>query len=194
MFLMIFIQIIRIILIVMTGYYVYKHNYKVILPAIAVFLLTFLLFLLNKVFHLTIDTFGSILYIVVIFMSLFLGSALRLYDRYAWWDRVIHFLSGVVFISFGIAILNRAGDLGKFSILFFSFAFSNTLHIWWEIGEYISDYFFHTDHQRWQKHNKTVNHLPKNAIQPAGLVDTMNDILLCNAGSIAACVVWWFIM
>lgn len=193
-FLEIYVNLIRVIFIVLSVYYIFKHDLKKLKSTVIVFALTFVLVLLDRMFKLKIDLFGSVLYFIVISMSIFLGSSLGFYDKYSWWDRVLHFLCGILFISFGIPLANKMGIMNKLGTLFFGLTLSTTLHVIWEIAEYAVDYFAHTDHQRWQKHYKTKNHLSPNAVQPAGLVDTMNDIIICMAGTVAACAVWWFIL
>lgn len=193
-FIDIYINLIRLLFIILTIYYLFKRDFKKIKATIVVFVLSFLLSFLDRFFNLQIDLLGKILYFLIISMSVYLGGALKFYDKYAWWDRVLHFLSGVLFVSFGIAMANKMEISTILGTLFFSFTLSTALHAIWEVGEYIIDRFAHTDHQRWQKHNDTNNHLSEKAIQPAGLVDTMNDIIVCMVGTIIACFVWWFIL
>lgn len=193
-FIDIYVNLMRITLIILTIYHIFKHDFKKIKSTVLVFILTFLPVFLEKVFYIKIDSLGSILYFTAIFMSIYLGSELKFYDKYSWWDRAIHFMFGIVFVSFGIVIASKMSVAGKFSMLFFSFTLSTTLHALWEVAEYLVDCIAHTDHQRWQKNYSTINHVSEKAIQPAGLVDTMNDIIICMISTIIACMVWWFIL
>ena len=193
-FLDVYVNLIRIALIIIIIYYIYKLNFKLIVSNMIVFLLTFLLIFLDKIFHLKIDLLGGALYYTIIFMAISLGGSLKFYDQYAWWDRLIHFLSGIAFVSFGIAISGKTDGLNKFSVLLFSLTFSVTLHVVWEIAEYAADCIKHTNHQRWQKRHNSNSHNSEKSIQPAGLVDTMNDIIICILGTIIACSIWWFIL
>lgn len=189
-----YINLVRIILIILSAYHIKKRNLKAILSAAAVVGLTFLPYALERVMDIQLDFLGRVLYIAIIVMSVYLGSSLKYYDKYYWWDIVIHFLSGIVFVSFGIALSKKAANLSSFSILLFSFTLSVTLHVIWEVLEYIVDCMFHTDNQRWQKVSASNNHVSESAIQPAGLVDTMNDTLICIAGTAVSCVIWWFVL
>lgn len=193
-FLTIYTNIIRIIFIALTIYYIVKHDFKKTKSTIIVFMFTFVPILLDKIFSIKADLFGNILYFTIIVMSIYLGSELKFYDKFVWWDRTLHFLCGIMFVSFGIPLAEKIGIVNKAGILFSCFTLSSTLHVLWEIAEYIADSIVHTDHQRWQKRCKTRNHLSPKAIQPAGLVDTMNDIIICMTGTLAACTVWWFII
>jgi hypothetical protein len=124
-------------------------------------------------------------------MGTYLGSGFRFYDLYLWWDRSLHFLSGILFFSFGIALTEKVPGVGLAGTLIFSFALSLALHEIWEVLEFLADSIFHTDHQHWQKHSSVVNHQPKSAIQPPGLVDTMVDTIAGIIGTIVACLGWW---
>jgi len=127
-------------------------------------------------------------------MGLYLGEGLKFYNRYFWWDLLVHFLAGITFVNFGIAIASTVDNLSTFHILFFSLSFSVFLHTLWEVFEYVLDCISRTNHQRWQKNTNDKIHLSKSALQPAGLVDTMHDMVASIVGSLAACVVWCVIL
>lgn len=182
------------ILFVLAVYHVFKRQFKIMISLILIFILSYLSALSDKVFQVRIDPFSNFLYLCVLFMALYLGGSRGFYDRYKWWDRSIHFLSGVGFAGFGNAIAGTQSGITRFGILLFSFTFSVTLHVVWEVLEYISDCLSHGNAQRWQKIHASNNHMPKKAIQPAGLVDTMNDTIFCIAGSGLAIIIWWFII
>lgn len=181
------------ILLALAAFHFFKHQYKEMKAALVTFILSFLTVLLDKLVHVNVDAFSSFLYFVIIFMALYLGSSLRFYDRYKWWDRTIHLLSGASFTGFGIAIAGNNPGTTKWLALLFSFSFSITLHMFWEVLEYLSDCITHKNAQRWQKVNDSVNHVSDKAIQPAGLVDTMNDSICCMIGTILAVIAWWMV-
>lgn len=182
------------ILIVLGIYHIFKRQLKVVISIVITSVLSFLSFFLDKIFHIKIDSFSNLIYLVVIFMALYLGGSLKFYDKYKYWDRYIHALSGIGFVGFGIAIAESNPDVKRLGLLFFSFTFSITIHALWEVLEYISDCLFRGNAQRWQINHNSVNHVSKKAIQPAGLVDTMNDMICCIIGSVLAIIAWWFIL
>lgn len=192
-FLAVYVNLIRVVFVGLAVYYIFKRDFKKMKSAVIVFILTFLLVFLEKILHIQIDAIGGGIYYTVLFLSIYLGSELGFYDKYSWWDRALHFLCGIMFVSFGVPLGSKMGITSQFWRLFFCLTLSTTLHVFWEIAEYIVDCISRTDHQRWQKHSKSKNHVSEKAIQPAGLVDTMNDIIICMIGTIASCVVWWFL-
>lgn len=186
--------IFRIVLILLAVYHIMKKEFKVIFSIIFILAISYLSNFLNTVFQIRIDNFSNFIYLIIIFMSLYLGGSLKFYDKFKWWDRAIHFLSGAGFMGFGIAIAHLDFGIIKWIILLFGFSFSITLHVFWELLEYINDCLFHGNAQRWQKIHSSNNHVSENAIQPAGLVDTMNDNICCLVGAMLAVIVWWFVL
>ncbi len=186
--------IFRCALFALVVYHIFKREFKIMKSVILVFVLSFLPELLDAVFHIRIDGFSIFVYLIILFMALYLGSSLLFYDKYKWWDRTIHFLSGVAFVGFGIALTGTNSGVIKYVILLFGFTFSITLHLIWEVLEYITDCITHSNAQRWQKVHTSHNHVSEKALQPAGLVDTMNDAICCITGAGLSILVWWFII
>ncbi len=178
------------LLIILALYYVFKHEYKIIKSIALMFVFSLLPAFARTFFRIKIDMFSILLYFVILFMAMYLGSSLKFYDKYKWWDRSIHFLSGAGFVGFGIAIISLNPGISKWAVIFFGATFSITLHVIWEILEYISDCLTHGNAQRWQKINANNNHLSEKALQPSGLVDTMNDFICCIVGVIPAVLLW----
>lgn len=189
----IFELIFRCLLIILAIYHVFRRQSKIVKAPALVLVLSFVPSVLTALFDMNIDTISIFLYDIILFMALYLGSSLRFYDKYWWWDRTLHLLSGIAGAGFGIALINLQPGIYKWIILSFGFTFSVTLHVFWEVLEYAVDYFFHENAQRWQKVHDSKNHVPEKAVQPAGLVDTMNDIICCLIGAVLAVIVWWVI-
>lgn len=183
--------IFRCTLLLLIIYHAYKGTYKISKAAALTLALSFLPMLLNTIFLISIDAFSCIIFYIILFMALYLGSSLGFYDRYQWWDRTIHCLSGVAFAGFGIAIGSLNSGILKSVILLLGFTFSLSIHLFWEVIEYISDCISHGNAQRWQKINASTNHISEKALQPAGLVDTMNDSICCILGAAISTVIWW---
>jgi putative membrane protein len=86
-----------------------------------------------------------------IIATLYLGPILGLYEKYPWWDSLLHFLSGplLVVIAFNILSVLEYKDLIKSSKtpIFFmlsSFIFSLAVHSIWELYEFLVDLLFGT--------------------------------------------------
>lgn len=186
--------IFRSLLIILGIYYIFKHQFKILFTIIFIFALSYLSFSIDKILNIKIDTFSNLIYLFIIFSSIYLGGSLKYYDKYKNWDRYIHVMSGICFVGFGIAIIGMTPGIELMIMLLFGFTFSITIHVFWELLEYISDCLFKSNAQRWQKHHDSINHISPKSLQPAGLVDTMNDTICCLIGATLATVVWWLLL
>lgn len=115
---------------------------------------------------------------IFVFLTLFLGSLNDFYERYAWWDTLLHFQSGILLGIIGfvlIYLLNRGGvgklGLSPFFLAFFATCFSMAVGVVWEIYEYAADSFFGFNMQR------------------TGLDDTMSDLIVNTVGALIVAVV-----
>ena len=116
--------------------------------------------------------------VTFIFISIFLGSLQGFYQKYAWWDGVLHFLSGLIFAVVGfilVYILNERKSkritMSPFFVSLFSVSFTLALSVVWEIYEYAMDVFFGYQ------------------MQEDGLPDTMSDLIVCTVGALIVGVI-----
>ena len=111
-------------------------------------------------------------------MSHFLGVTCELYGQIFWYDKFIHFLSGIITSFIAIYILEKIKNRHNllFNILFI-IAFSLMVASLWEIFEYLSSYYFNVDPQR---------------VALTGVSDTMKDIIVAFLGSILISLSYYF--
>lgn len=192
-FLSIYVNLIRLLIILITGFSIFKRDYKKIKPALIVLAFTFIPWALTLI-DFKINKFTEYLYPAFLFLAPFLGSGYRYYDKFSWWDRIVHFISGILFFGFGVSLAQTVPGIGIYAILIFGFILSLAMHEIWEVIEFIADSIGRTDHQHWQKRNPVINHQPKKALQPPGLVDTMSDIIAGIIGAAAAFLGWWAVL
>lgn len=186
----IYVNLFRIALVIAIGVHLVKHDHKRIALAAVAFALTFVPWLLGLI-DFQLNKLTLLLFPAVVFMAIYCGTGLKFYNRFSWWDRLIHVLSGILFFSFGVSLAQKAPGVGLAGILLFSFTMSLALHVIWEVLEYLADCITHADNQRWQKRSGDTIHLSPESVQPPGLVDTMNDIIACIIGTCIALLGWW---
>lgn len=130
---------------------------------------------LRRRFHIYLPPETELLAIVFIYVTLFLGEFGDFYNRFWWWDIVVHMGSGfllglVAFIL--VYVLNHAPrtelNLSPEFIALFAVVFALAVGALWEIFEFSMDNFLGLNMQR------------------SGLVDTMWDLIVALTG---ACVV-----
>lgn len=136
--------------------------------------------------------YGKGLLAIVIVLSI-LGSWFKFYQKFFWWDIVLHFISGICFVSIGLGIAKTVPNLSLIHMLIFSFTFSITLHVFWELYEFICDQFFNLNMQRWHfdanmpdTHGKIID------VRTPGVIDTMTDFIASISGSFLMCIGYLF--
>lgn len=102
--------------------------------------------------------------------TIFLGEVFDFYNRFWWWDIVMHFGSAIGFglIGFVIVLMMFKGDVYAAPpslMAMFAFAFAVSIGAIWEIFEYVMDQTFGLN------------------MQKSGLVDTMNDLIVDCCGA-----------
>lgn len=152
-------------------------NYQAGFESLAILLLTFLPLALDKHFRVTVPHEFETLAIVFIYLSLFLGEVQGYYERFWWWDLVLHagsgFLLGILGFLF-VYILNQNEridlHLGPGFTSTFAFMFSMTIGVLWEIFEFAMDSLFGMN------------------MQKSGLVDTMWDLIVDAGGALGIAI------
>lgn len=111
--------------------------------------------------------------IIFLYMTLFLGEVGGFYEKFWWWDVVLHTGSAVGFGLIGAIILILLFQEGKVKaspvwISVFAFSFAVAIGAVWEIFEFGMDQIFGMNMQR------------------SGLVDTMADLIVDSIGALLA--------
>jgi CDP-diglyceride synthetase len=133
--------------------------------------------------HVRIPAEFQLMAVVFVFASLFLGEILRYYDRYSWWDTMLHAWSGLLMGIFGFLLVhllneNRSidGQLRPGFVAFFAFLFALSVGTLWEIFEFAVDEMF------------------GQMMQTGGLGDTMWDLIFDALGAAAISTFgWWYL-
>ncbi|WP_299842969.1 hypothetical protein [uncultured Roseovarius sp.] len=109
---------------------------------------------------------------VVVFVAatLFLGEVFDFYERFWWWDIVLHIGSAIGFglVGFVLVFMMFQGDrfaAPHFAIAFFAFCFAVTIGVVWEVFEFMMDQLFGLN------------------MQKSGLLDTMGDLIVDMVGA-----------
>ena len=146
------------------------------LNAIATFgvlVVAFLPMLVGYRFHVQIPSEFEMLTVIFVYASLFLGDLQGFYDKYWWWDIMLHTSSGLILAIFGfllVYVINEHEDLElhmkPFFVALFAFMFSLGMGAIWEIFEFMLDTVFGMD------------------TQAGGLTDTMTDLIVDGIGAL----------
>lgn len=136
-------------------------------------------YLLEKFTRVRLQPRLVIAYFLFLIGSQCLGSFLDFYSQFPWWDKMLHFLSGILLAYVAFALLDRMTDestrqhLSAQIVFLFVLSFTAFVGVVWEIYEFSVDQLLHTQAQQ-------------------GNTDTMLDLIADTLGGLvtAAWVVW----
>jgi hypothetical protein len=173
--------IFRLLLIVAGIIAVYNYNWMSLFLVLITLLLTFIPSMIEKKYQFDIPSEIELLILFFIYAALYLGEFNSFYDKFWWWDLMLHTISGFSLGLFGfgfVHILNIEKSikvkLGPAFICIFAFCFSVSLGTIWEIYEFSMDSFIGLN------------------MQKSGLVDTMWDLIVDSIGALFISVLGWF--
>lgn len=124
-------------------------------------------------FGIKIPTRFAAAIIVFIFATLFLGEIRDFYEKYWWWDVILHTCSAVAFGLFGFIFIFMLFEGDRFAappiaIAFLSFCVAMAIGGVWELFEFAMDQIFGMN------------------MQKSGLIDTMWDLIVDALGALFA--------
>jgi len=132
-----------------------------------------------------------------IFAGTFLGQALSFFDRFFWWDTMLHAISGVILGLLAFALTSALNTskrtkvtLNPFYVALFSFTFAVAIGGLWEIGEYLMDWIFKTTMQCWN--DDPSLYFTGNDYQGAAIIDSMEDMIVSTIGAIIVSGIGFF--
>jgi hypothetical protein len=148
-------------------------EYKLVPVSGASLLLTFIPSILERSIKVSLPASFQVILLIFIFAAQFLGEIFNYYERFWWWDILLHSWSGVLLGTIGfllVYILNTASGvdviMSPFFIAFFALCFAVTCGVVWEVFEFTMDVVFSTN------------------MQKSGLIDTMGDLIVDAGGGL----------
>lgn len=159
-----------------------QHWFNVFLIS-GIVIITFFPIFLKKRFEVEIPAEFKLMAIGFIFASVFLGEVHDYYDRFWWWDIVLHTSSGFLLGIIGfllVYVLNETEqislDMKPGFVAFFAFLFALGMGVVWEIFEFTIDQLFATNMQKPMLGDNS------------GLTDTMFDLIVDTIGALIIAV------
>ncbi|MBT55830.1 MAG: hypothetical protein CMF72_20835 [Mameliella sp.] len=108
--------------------------------------------------------------VLFIFATLFLGEVADFYERFWWWDVMLHFMSALSFGLMGFLLIFMLFEGDRYAappwaLAALAFCVGVSIGAMWEIFEFSMDQLFGMN------------------MQKSGLVDTMTDLIIDTAGA-----------
>lgn len=151
---------------------VYRMDWLNIFIIATIILLTLIPMRVSTRFSIAIPVEVEVMTIALIYASLYLGEIGDYYEKFWWWDILLHSGSGFLFGMLGFLMIWFLNEdkrvhlaLNPFFMSVFSFSFSIVTGVIWEIFEFFMDQTFGMN------------------MQKSGLVDTMWDMIVVCLGA-----------
>lgn len=151
------------------------HEFTMYLALIGSALLPFLVPIYGVVSKKPLPGILSIAFAVFVFFSCDLGSAAGLYDRFFYWDLLMHGIFGFIcsLTIFTLLVRWNGSKLNPIGFMVLIFVFTMGIAAIWEILEYITDLMTGGDAQRVAE---------SVALGKSPVADTMEDMIVAIAG------------
>lgn len=169
----IIINILRLTLIFAVGASIFYNSWFNLFISSFTIILTFAPAWIGKKYNINIPLDFELVIILFIYTSLFLGEIINFYNYFWWWDILLHFSSAIAFAFIGFIVLFILFKTNKINsqpiwVAIFSFCFSISIGVMWEIFEFSMDQAFGLN------------------MQKSGLIDTMGDLMSDGIGAMLA--------
>lgn len=173
---------------------------RMVFNAVSCFFMLVLLVLpvfVKKFFNIRIPHVILVIYVIFAFSGIILGDVINFFDKFKYWDSLLHFSSGILLASLGFILINTLNKADSVSLrlspIFVSvsvFCFALALGAIWEIIEYACDDLFGTSMQTFLS-STGGSVADENAVYLVGheaLKDTMWDLILDAGGALIIAV------
>lgn len=142
--------------------------------------LSFLPLVLGRRFRARLPAEMELLAVGFLYASLFLGEVHGYYERFWWWDALLHIGSGFLLGILGFLMVHLLNEDERVEmhmkpgfVAIFAFLFAVGLGALWEIFEFAMDQLFGMN------------------MQKSGLVDTMWDLIVDTVGALTVSILGW---
>jgi uncharacterized membrane protein YjdF len=158
-------------------------NYEGLFIVILTLILTFYPNILERRFRVYLPSSIQVIITLFIFAAQYLGEIRNFYERFWWWDIMLHTTSGFVLGIIGfmfVYLLNKNYDtnvtLSPIFIALFAFCFAVMIGAIWEIYEFGMDRLVGFNMQKFREAGQD------------GLIDTMVDLIVDSIGALVVSV------
>lgn len=162
---------------------VFIKDYDGIFIVALTLVLTFYPNILERRFRVYLPSFIQVIITLFIFAAQYLGEIKNFYERFWWWDIMLHTTSGFILGIIGfmfVYLLNKNYDtnvtLSPIFIALFAFCFAVMIGVLWEVYEFSMDRLVGFNMQKFREAGQD------------GLIDTMLDLIVDSIGAFVVSV------
>lgn len=168
------------ILLVLIGA-LWEQRWLLAFTAVIVFGLTFFPAIIARQLRVRLPIEFTLINCLFLYAAFALGEVRDFYQRFWWWDLLLHSVSALVFGLIGFLLVyvfysSQRVRMSPFYVALFSFVFALSIGTLWEIFEFLMDIVFGLN------------------MQKSGLTDTMTDLMVnAGGGALAALIGYHYV-
>ena len=152
---------------------IYRLQWLTAFTGVIVLILTFTPAMIERQFSIRLPIEFTLVTCLFLYASFGLGEVSHFYQKFWWWDLMLHSISSLVmgltgFLLIYVFHMTQRIKIAPVYVGMISFGFAVTIGTLWESFEFAMDWFFNFN------------------MQKSGLVDTMTDLLVNIAGGLLA--------
>lgn len=149
---------------------VWTQTWPAVFVALSTLVLTFLPQRFARFFGIELPKLMLGAIVIFIFATLFLGEVAGFYERFWWWDLVLHFFSALSFGAIGFLLIFMLFEGDRYAapplaLAMLAFCVAVSIGALWEVFEFAMDQTFGMN------------------MQKSGLMDTMTDLIIDTFGA-----------
>lgn len=148
----------------------------IILKDSSIILTILIPYILNKLFKLDINEYLIFVWILFIFMAHYLGVICGLYNKWQYFDKITHTLSGILSSGVALLVLEKIKSKNVLFNIVFILSFTWLCAGLWEVFEFTCNILVGGDAQR---------------VVETGVSDTMWDMLVAFFGSLFVSIIYY---
>jgi len=172
---------------------IWEMNWLNIFLSVFTLILIFIPTLFEKKYKIEIPTSIELMIVLFLYAAIFLGEISGFYQKFWWWDSLLHFFSGIVLGLIGFMIMYILYKTEKFKaspkiMMIIVFCFALSIGTLWEITEFGLDTFLSVNTQ------KARYLCPSDGFCDSriGVIDTMRDLILDSIGALIISIFGYF--
>ncbi len=180
-----------------------SHYFMNAFTCLILFVLTFVPAFISRKTTMILPTALQTGFLIFMFLAMLLGEVYGFYERFSWWDIMLHSSSAFMFGIVGFLLFDALDrdekiyfELNRVGVLIFAFCFAVSLGALWEIFEFSGDMLFGMNMQKSVYVTNAAElapHINKwGRLVDPGLVDTMEDLVVDAVGALVAVIVMHF--
>ncbi|MEG1742922.1 MAG: hypothetical protein RR246_02015 [Clostridia bacterium] len=155
----------------------------------------------KRILRVIIPNSMYVIFVIFCFCSIILGDVNNFFAKFVYWDNLLHLSSGILLSVLGFILINTLNNskakkivLNPFFVAAASFCFVMTVQSIWEICEFLSDEWMHTNAQTYMATTTGSFTSPTDVplMGHEALRDTMMDFILDGVGGLVVSIIGYF--